>query len=173
MTLEELGNVIVGNSTWDAVIRTLLHIQVVEEEISKAKSRYPKKRTELDAAFLMCAPVGGGSCLPESWQRHHAREILARVINGESLARPTLVEMAIALSQASLREPVREDFAEYILARLTKEGLLDVGSDTMSRDKQDFVAAKLDEMFLVLDEIKNRDKAYAESLKRYKGQSNQ
>lgn len=89
------------------IVTTFRLMAIAEEEIAAAKDRAPLQSHLIDGAFRMLCPrmalFGGRS--PDLY-RHHAREIIARVLAGEDTRPGTQAEVLCVLSESSMRSPL-------------------------------------------------------------------
>ena len=91
------------------VANAFKHMKIAEGEIAAAKHRYPNMVEQLHNSFkLLCPPETFAKYTGELY-RAHAKELLQRIARGKDLSLATRAELCIALSEASLLTPFRND----------------------------------------------------------------
>lgn len=89
---------------------TFRSMEIAEQEINKAKGRWPRKKDALHKSFrlLMPGPLSG---VREEVYRHHCQEILERVVKDEDTTLATKAEMMVAISEFTLKIPINSTMA--------------------------------------------------------------
>lgn len=82
-------------------------MKAAEEEIAKAKRQHPEHENVIHSSFLILYP-GSLMSLGEGIYRHHAREILGRVVRGEDVSVGTCAEVLAELYSVSLKKPLNQ-----------------------------------------------------------------
>ncbi len=95
-------------------------MDIAEEAIFDFQIQYPEKADLLDDCFLTVTPTCSAIQKQPHMFRHHARELLQRVVDGEKLQPATRAEAILILSEASLKAPLQRD-AGALYIRLFKE----------------------------------------------------
>ena len=84
---------------------TFLCMEIAEQEIAAAKQRHPLLSVQIHDAFRWLCPTEPLRGLDEAVYRHHCRELLERIVNGQDLSPGTAGECIAAVSGASLVSP--------------------------------------------------------------------
>jgi hypothetical protein len=122
-TLTELARDILGADTMGAINHAFARMAVAEDEIARAKRRWPRAAKRLHGAFGTLCPTRYVLGTEEMF-RKHCQELLARVKSGEDVVPGTDVELACAFMHASLAAPPDSDHAfayGLVFARLFPE----------------------------------------------------
>ena len=101
--LEHLGAPLAG-----VIERAFDYIRLAESEIDDFKEKFPAQAEELHATFRYLAWQLDVAA-PELVYRHHARELLQRVVDGDSLCLGTQAEALMMLHATSLRSPLKTE----------------------------------------------------------------
>lgn len=98
-----------------AIQSSMAHIKIAEDEIAKAKGRYPAEtHQKIWAAFRQLQPRAHALAAREKLYRAHCRELIHRVVRGEDLRPGTKAEALLVLIETSLVGPLNEPgFALY------------------------------------------------------------
>ena len=129
-------------------------IEIAEEEIAVAQKTVRSKRGKkaLWESFWSLRPsslLGGFS---DDLYRVHCRELLERIVTGDSVDVPTDAEVMVALSEMSLRAPLSQD-AAALYVTLFKKGFPGKLPEVSTRDVHESYAGA---MALVDNEIRRK-----------------
>jgi hypothetical protein len=117
-------------------------MDLAEEEIALAKSDYPVFEAQIHDAFRHLCPTEPLRGLSDDVYRHHCREILQRIVNGEGLRPGTAAECLCALAAASLELPPTR--AAGLLYWELFERVLPDQADTLRKDHGDLAFDQYD-----------------------------
>lgn len=96
--------------TGSAIGNAFRRMHIAEQEITKAKARWPRKRKQLHASFgILYTPLLRDH--GDDLFRAHCRELLGRVMRGEDTAPGTDAEVLAMFSLTSLQAPLASEFA--------------------------------------------------------------
>ena len=96
--------------TGQALGAALRHMEIAEEEITRAQQQHPDKAKVLRHSFLAC-PTPMIPSLPhlDPLFRTHVRQLLAMIAEGQDVDRPTLAEVSVmTLAVAEKAPPITE-----------------------------------------------------------------
>lgn len=88
------------------VLRVFDLIEIAEQEIRCFKQAYRNRARALEHSFGLLMPPDGFTLLDPRVYRHHARELLQRVVDRGDVNAATEAEVMLALSTASLQAPL-------------------------------------------------------------------
>ncbi len=127
-TLEE----VLGKGLLETLGGVFDRMEIAEEEIERAKSRWPERRDEIHGAFHLLVPTTVLGEAPDLLYRRHVREVLERVAEARDPDRATDSECLAALRATSLVAPLRHDaFVAYarLFSKLFPEEARRLGAD--------------------------------------------
>lgn len=81
-------------------------MEIAEEEIAEAKSRWPQHAERIHRAFRLLCPSEALTSAAEKLYRRHCQETLERIAAGEDTRTATRAELASVLSEMSLAAPL-------------------------------------------------------------------
>jgi len=90
-----------------SMARAFDYMRLAEEEIEQAVQRHPEHTEKLKRAFQYLAWMDPQLPTDEVY-RGHARQLLERIVNGDSLNPGTWAEALMALSKASMKAPLNQ-----------------------------------------------------------------
>jgi hypothetical protein len=96
---------VLGAEQTSVIARCFDFMGYAEEEIARAKKRWPRRAAAINAAFGLLMP-GDLIDTGEELYRSHCRELLARVMKGEDVEPGTDAECCLAMMRASLNAPL-------------------------------------------------------------------
>lgn len=106
-----------GNSFWGRVSALFDKMEIAENEIAKAKERYPEDAERLHDCFKLMCPSAPLSDRPDKLYRAHCRELLERVHNNIDARPGTAAEVLAIMSTWSL-EHMPDHNAVALMGRL-------------------------------------------------------
>jgi len=132
LTFEKVVEKVLGNSLFSFIQRMFQLMEITENEIEKAKQRWPERTDMLHRSFMLLRPTSEAmSDVGEVFYRHHCREILRRVAEGGDTRMGTTLEVVLALREASLVSPLKRDPA-VLYAKL----FMRCGQKVLSEDSE-------------------------------------
>lgn len=115
---------------------TFRAMEIAEEEIAAARTRYPRRvHRRIDAAFGLLWPTPLLRGKHDELYRHHVRELLARVVRDEDTAPGTRAEVLAAIMAAATASPLDhagQYLAEQLFAELYPDA--EVGARTVREE---------------------------------------
>lgn len=104
--IQELAGPVIGS-----IMRMLV---IVEEEIGRAKRKYPAKAHQIDLAFILCKPtdVLQGKC--DQVYRSHVRELIIRTMRGKDTRPGTAAECLCGMMGAATIHPLNAEGAALV-----------------------------------------------------------
>lgn len=96
---------------FDAIMRMLA---ITEEEIARAKRKYPDKADKVDLAFMLCKPteVLKGKC--DQVYKSHVRELIVRAMRGKDTRPGTAAEVLCGMLGAATLAPLNAEGAALV-----------------------------------------------------------
>jgi len=104
--VQELAGPVIGS-----ILRML---EITEEEIGRAKRKYPSKAHKIDLAFILCKPteVLKGKC--DQVYRAHVRELIVRAMRGADARPGTAAEVLCGMLGAATVSPLNAEGAALV-----------------------------------------------------------
>ena len=112
-TLESQLEELLGSSTMGVISGAFRRMEIAEDEIAAAKTRWPLQAHGLHQAFRILVPSSLIQELSDDVYRSHCRQLLERVAAGASerdLDAPTRAELCGAFAALSLAAPLSHDY---------------------------------------------------------------
>ncbi len=104
--LTAFSELIEDNSIVNSVVSTLELMDIAEQEIADFQKCYPEYKDEIWNAFShLCWHFG--SDVNEKIYRHHARELLQRIVDGKDLNPGTKAEILNLILDCSISQPLQ------------------------------------------------------------------
>lgn len=108
-----------NDNAMSRITQAFEQMEVVEEELKSFVHRYPDKSTALQKTFSSLRWMLN-TAAPEPVYRHHVRELLQRVVDGERLDQGTRAEALMAFHDTSLKAPLTSE-ASIVALTLFRE----------------------------------------------------
>ena len=125
-TLEKLLEKIAKSDKKMAIVMKAFNLTVIADQVIREfQERYPEYKENLDKVFMDLASTEPLEGKHPSLYRVHCVELCQRRIDGEDLRPATDAEVIGAISNLSLKVPIKKDCA-YIMQRLFRKHFPDV-----------------------------------------------
>lgn len=132
MAADRLAGVLQGLDVPAPVMGWLDDMDLVEGVLDGCKTEHPDRATEIDAVFSAALRPGR---LPDAWYVLHVRRLVDKVLAGEPLDTPTIIDCALLISALSLSAPIAGQYVWWLwqdadLVRLIDGAGVDMRGET-------------------------------------------
>jgi hypothetical protein len=114
--VELAGTMGFDGDTSEQIGRMFDQVEIAQDAIEKGMREHPERAASIDALFVaMRSPIIGTGKTSTQLFKVHCRQLIAYMVEGIDIDRPTMIEVAVMVCKSSLTAPIKSDLSSMVL----------------------------------------------------------